>query len=643
MLDRLLQFVTGSPAFQFLRAVTPFEFLPDAELTRIGDALGIDYHPAGSTLYVQGQSVVDDVHVVMSGSLELVDDAGDAGDPSAEPRQLGVGQTYGGGCLLTNGGVATFTVRAADDSFLYAVPAPVFLDVCSRRREFRDFFAESLGARMLERVGASVRQKWLVSPRGDSSGLNRTVGELCDRDLVWCSSEEPIREAARRLAIRRRRTLLVRDPRGALAGLVVERDLVAKVLAAGLDPSRPISEVMAPAREPAPAGMRLAEAMEIMIRSGARALPVAGEAGEVVGLLGEEDLLAADRGSPLEYLREIGRTRLRKDLAEKRARLPGLVRTLMLDGARVETLTWLVSAVSDTTLRRLLEMAVGEMGPPPAPFAFLVLGSEGRREQTLVTDQDNAIVFADVPGRERAAADYFARLGERVCTWLNEVGIEYCEANVMAANLQWCQPLSAWKGYFTKWVRVPEPEAVLNSSIFFDFREIYGEPSLAAALRDHVVDLLAPRPGMFFHLLAQAVVEKELPLRVFGRIAVETHGTREDVFDIKHPIARIIELARLHGLWHGVRATSTLERLQALARQGDLDARTCLDLEHAYSFLMQLRLARQVATLGDGVRQADNLVSTGEISTLEQRFLEDSFRLIGRVQASSSRKFLRTM
>ena len=639
MLDRLLQFVTGSPAFQFLRGVTPFEFLPDDELARVGDALAIEYHPKGSTLYVQGQSAVRDVYVVMSGALEAVDDAA-----GTEPRRLNVGQTYGGCCILNNDGIALYTIRATEDAFLYAIPASPFLDVCSRHREFHDFFAERLGARMLERVGASVRQKMLLASRGARpGGLNGTVGEICARDVAWCSPQESIREAARRLSARRRRALLVRDEGGALVGLVSERDLVAKALAVGMDPARPVSEVMTPAGEPAPSGMRVAEAMEVMVRTGARSLPVADEAGEVLGLLAEEDLVAADRGSPLDYLRDIARTRLRRDLAAQRARLPGLVRTIMLDGARVESLTWLVSAVSDTTLRRLLEMAIAEMGPPPAPFAFLSLGSEGRREQTLVTDQDNAIVFDEPPGREREAADYFGRLGERVCTWLNEVGVEYCEAKVMASNPQWCQPLSVWKGYFSDWVRVPEPEAVLNSSIFFDFREIYGDHAVATALRDHVVETLAPRPGMFFHLLATAVVEKDLPLGRFGKIAVETQGGRADVFDIKHPIARIIELARLYGLWHGIRDTGTLERLQALSRQGDLDARTCLDLEHAYSFLMQLRLARQVAALGDGGRPKDNLISTSEISSLEQRFLEDSFRLIARVQASSGRKFLRTM
>ena len=642
MLDRLLQFVTGSPAFQFLRAVTPFDFLSDGELGRIDDAVSIDYHPKGSTLFAQGQSAVKDVYVVMSGSLELLDDS--AG-PAAQPRLLGVGQTYGGNCVLTNDGIALFTVRAYEDTFLYAIPTSLFLDVCCRHRKFHDFFAESsLGARMLERVGTSLRQKWLMaSPDADSVGFNRTVGEICDRDVAWCSCDESIRAAAQRLGVRGRRTLLVRDAQGKFAGLVSERDLLARVIAAGVDSSRPISEVMTLNREPTPAGMRLAEAMEVMVRSGVRSLPIALEDGEVVGLLADEDLLSAHRSSPLDYLRELSQTRLRRDLAEKRARLPGLVRTVMLDGARIDSLTWLVSAVSDITLRRLLDMAVGEMGPPPAPFAFLALGSEGRREQTLVTDQDNALVFADLPGQEHAAAEYFARLGERVCTWLNEVGVEYCEANVMASNPQWCQPLSVWKGYFSNWVRVPEPEAVLNSSIFFDFRQVYGDPALTTALRDHVVELLSPRPGMFFHLLAQAVVEKDLPVGLLGRIAVETHGSREDVFDIKHPIARICELARLHGLWHGIRATSTLERLQALAQEGALEARTCLDLKHAYSFLMQLRLARQVATLGDVGRPADNLISTNEISTLEQRFLEDSFRLIGRVQASSSRKFLRTM
>jgi CBS domain-containing protein len=640
MLDRLLHFVTGSPAFQFLRSVTPFDFLPDAELERLSDALAIEYHPRGSTLFVQGQSALKDVHVVLTGALELVDDAAGAGTP---PRRLGVGESYGGACLLTNGGGALFTVRAADDTFVYAIPGPLFLEACARHRELHDFFSESLGPRMLERVGVSLRQKWLLaSPDPDSVGFSRTVGEICDREVVGCEAGEAIRDVALRMGVKRCHTLLVRDPAGVVVGTVSERDLVERALAAGLDPGRPVAEVMTAPGAPLAAATPLGEAMEILVRRGVRSLPVAGDGGEVVGLLADEDLLAAHGGSPLEYLRDVAQTRLRKDLAEKRARLPRLVRALMLDGARVDGLTWLISAVSDATLRRLLDMALAELGPPPVPFVFLTLGSEGRREQTLVTDQDNALVYADAPGREGEVGDWFARLGERVCTWLKEVGVEYCDGDVMASNARWCQPLSVWKAYFRDWVRVPEPDAVLNSSIFFDFREVYGDAVLAAELREHVAQLLASRPGMFFHLLAQAVVDKELPVGLFGRLSVENKGGREDVFDIKQPIARICELTRLHGLWNGIRATSTLERLQRLAQGGALDARVCTDLKHAYAFLTQLRLARQVAALGGGGVPADNLVGVREISSLERRFLEEAFGLIGRVQAGVRRKYLRT-
>jgi CBS domain-containing protein len=184
---------------------------------------------------------------------------------------------------------------------------------------------------------------------------------------------------------------------------------------------------------------------------------------------------------------------------------------------------------------------------------------------------------------------------------------------------------------------------VLNSNIFFDFREMYGETALAAELRAHVLALLAPRPGLFFRLLAQEIARQRLPVGLFGRVAVETRGDRDDVFDVKLPIARITDLARFHALWFGVDASNTLERLRQLARQDEFDPRTSLDLQHAYSFLMQLRLAKQVATLGDDSGPADNLIGVREISSLEHKFLEQAFGLIERVQEWTQRRFLRAM
>jgi CBS domain-containing protein len=652
MLERLLHFVTGSPAFQFLRSVTPFDFLSDPELKRATDALTIEYHAVGSTIFVQGQSQVSDVYVVLKGALEVikgspevVDDPVSQGDPDQQgsvSRLLGVGQAYGAASILTNGGIALSTVRAHQDTFLYALPKSLFLELCTAHREFHDFFADALGPRMLERVGLTLRQKWLVGvPESDALRFGLTVGEICARDLTWCDASASIREAAQRMLSRRVPTLLVGDG-VRLAGVVTERRLLEKVVAAGVDVSRAVSEVMTPPAAPVAASTPLADAMEVMVRANVGSLPVADSRGTIVGLLTDQELLVAQGSSPMDYLRDLAQTRLIKDLAERRSRLPRLARTLMLEGSRIESLTWLVSTVSDTTLRRLLDMGIDEMGEPPVPFVFLTLGSEGRREQTLVTDQDNAIVYADVAGKEELSARYFAQLGERVCAWLKEVGIAYCHAHVMASNPQWCQSLSAWKDYFTGWVRVPDPKAVLNSNIFFDFREIYGDFSIAKELRAHVRELLEPRPGLFFRLVAQEVVRQRLPVGLFGRVVVETRGKREDVFDIKLPISRIADLARLHALWHGVEPPNTLERLRLLAGRSVLDARQCLDLQHAYCFLMQLRLAKQLSALNEGA-ELDNLISVQEISSLEQKFLEDTFRLIERVQEITRRRFVRTV
>ena len=652
MLERLLHFVTGSPAFQFLRSVTPFDFLSDSELKRATDALTIEYHAVGSTLFVQGQSEVSDLYVVLKGALEVikgspevVDDPVSQGDPGTQgsvSRLLGAGQAYGAAAILTNGGIALSTVRAHQDTFLYALPKPLFLELCTAHREFHDFFADALGPRMLERVGLTLRQKWLVGvPESDALRFGLTVGEICARELTWCHAAESIRDAAQRMLSRRVSTLLVGDG-VRLAGIVTERRLLEEVVAAGVDVRRAVSEVMTPPAAPVAASTPLADAMEVMVRANVGALPVADSQGTIVGLLTDQELLVAQGSSPMDYLRDLAQTQLLKDLAERRSRLPRLARTLMLEGSRIESLTWLVSTVSDTTLRRLLDMAIDELGEPPVPFAFLTLGSEGRREQTLVTDQDNAIVYADVAGKEELSARYFAQLGERVCAWLKEVGIAYCHAHVMASNPQWCQSLSAWKDYFTGWVRVPDPKAVLNSNIFFDFREIYGDFSIAAELRTHVRELLEPRPGLFFRLVAQEVVRQRLPVGLFGGVAVATRGKREDVFDIKLPISRISDLARLHALWHGVEPPNTLERLRQLAGRSVLEARQCLDLQHAYCFLMQLRLAKQLSALNEGA-ELDNLISVKEISSLERKFLEDTFRLIERVQEITRRRFVRTV
>ncbi len=613
MLDRLLHLVTGSPAFQFLRSVAPFDALPDEELSALADALGIEYHARGAALFTQGQSQVRDLYVVMKGALEAVDESG------AAPYRttLGVGQTFGGGCLLLNGGVALLTVAAAQDVFLYTLPGPLFLDLCRRRREVHDFFADSLGPAMLERAGVALRQRWLVpAAEPGSVSFNRRVGEVCARTCPRVLSSESLRTAAQRLVREQARALLVTDPQGRPLGVLQERDLVERVVAGNEDPTAGVTWALGPA-EPVREDVPVAEAMEQMLRTGARAVPVVDAAGRAVGLLEDEHLLSPQGGSPMAFLRELSTTRLRKDLLDKRRGVAPLVRSLMLEGVRADALGWLVSAVSDAVLRRLLSLAMEELGPAPCPFVFLSLGSEGRREQTLVSDQDSAIVFAD--GAPPGAQAWFLSLGERVTAWLRQGGVAYCEGDVMASNPRWTRSLAEWKRHFEGWVQVPEPQALLNCGIFFDFREVFGDAALAEGLRAHVAGLLAPRPGLFFRLLAQEAISRPLP--------------PAGALELKQPLAAICSLARLFALWEGVRETNTLARLRALRAAPEPGARTCEGLREAHSFLLQMRLARELA--GEGREAA------AEINPLERRFLDETLALVRRVQGQAQRLFVR--
>ena len=184
------------------------------------------------------------------------------------------------------------------------------------------------------------------------------------------------------------------------------------------------------------------------------------------------------------------------------------------------------------------DFSIEEVGEPPARFAFISLGSEGREEQTLATDQDNAIIFEDVAEKERdKVSSYFLEFSEKVCTWLDQAGYDFCKGNVMAMNPEWCQPISKWKEYFNSWITEAKPQDLMEVSIFFDFRCLYGDVRFTRELREDIAMKVANRDA-FFYQLAQNALLFRLPLDFFGNIAVESSGDNPDTFNIKHATPR---------------------------------------------------------------------------------------------------------
>lgn len=333
-------------------------------------------------------------------------------------------------------------------------------------------------------------------------------------------------------------------------------------------------------------------------------------------------------------IREISLAGRVEEIIGKHSQLPRLIHSMLTSGTKIRTVTWLVTAFSDAILHRLMDFAIAELGPPPLPFAFITLGSEGRKEQTLKTDQDNAIVFQDPPKGDviETFQPYFLELGEKVCTWLDQSGFDFCQGGIMAKNPKWCQPLSRWKTCFSSWIHAATPDDLLHTSIFFDFRFAYGDPAITDHLTAHLLASLSNWTG-FFRNMAHNAIYFRPPIGFFGNLQVNSRGPRKHCLDIKMAGIPIVDFARIYSLKHGIKQTSTQERLYRLYAKKILSKAEYNELDQAYSFMMQLRFKVQIqAILGQNLNP-DNYVNPRHLSSIEKRTLKEILKKIKEIQA----------
>jgi CBS domain-containing protein len=306
---------------------------------------------------------------------------------------------------------------------------------------------------------------------------------------------------------------------------------------------------------------------------------------------------------------------------------------LLKEGAKASNITKVITEIHDRLVRKILEFAERKLGKPPVPFCWIAFGSEGRKEQTFKTDQDDAIIYAD-PANDaeaEAAKKYFSTFAAYVQDGLLQCGVPLCPANFMASNPQWCQPLRAWKKYFSTWISTPTPDAVLNSVAFFDFRPMYGEVSLAENLRDDLNALLKGEK-VFLGYLANMAIKNQPPIGFFKSFVVDKGGEHKDELNLKvKGLAPLVDIMRLFALEKGIRETSTLERIDTLRGVHTIAQEYADDFEQAFEFMMLLRIHHQFRQISAG-QAPDNFINPNKLSNLEKRSIKEAFQLITKVQ-----------
>ncbi len=632
---------TVSPAdvVELLRRTLPFGELPHEELGRLARVCSIDFMPAGVRFIEQGRSPVDYLWIIQKGGVKsyLLND--DGGVTLLDIQ--GEGGTFGA-LAIVRGSLANFNVETVEDSFFYRIPKQDFLDLLKRWPEVAQFYLRNLSDAYVHKAFAELRRTRHPADSGARLSLFATgVGEVVRRELVTIGAHESIRAAAERMGRAGVGSLVILDGAGGagggeVAGIVTDQDFRDKVAARGLSVELPVREIMSSPVLAVDDSTLCFDALLTMMKSQVHHLGVR-RSGRVAGMVTAHDFMTLTGRSPYSLFKDIvGETRI-DGLARLARGIPDVVRALFEEGARAGKVGRMVAVLNDLVLERLLTMLQEELGPPPLPFCWLAMGSEGRREQTIRTDQDNALIYQDPvaggtdAGLAARAEEYFGRLGRRAGECLVDFGYPRCPGGIMADNPKWRMSLSAWKRRFTDWIARPEPEQVLFAGIFFDFRPVFGYLALGEALRDHVTPLAA-REEVFLHHMAADCLRSRPPLTFFKSFIVEKDGEHKDALDIKsRGVLPLTEFGRVMALKHGLRETNSLDRFKALAELGAISAEFHAELREAYEFLMQVRIASQLRQMDEG-RQPGNHVKPGRLTDLEKRTLKEAFSVIGRMQ-----------
>lgn len=622
---------------QFLFQSFPFSELDAAVLEPLARSCLIAHYPKGSVIIRQGASHIPYVYMIQTGAVRVLMTAE---DKVVTVREYGgVSESFGGASII-RGVASEFEIEAVEDTFCLLIARDAFLRLAQDTPGFADHYQETLSETLLRAVYDEQRDD-KVGARAETSLylFNTRVVDLVKGPPAIVDGALSIQETAALMAAGGVDSVLVRDESGAIAGLVTNGDLKSKVLAGGRDYSTPAACVMTSPVKTVPALSFCFEALLTMVKENAGHLAVQ-HRDDIVGLINAQEMMVFLGSSPLHLFRDISAQRSAKSLADLSSKLPTLVRGLIEAGAKAAAVTQMLTVFTDTLLRRVLALVEEELGAPPSAFCWLGLGSEGRREQTFRTDQDNALLVETLTDDTRAdlAREYFSLFSEKAVAYLEETGVPRCRNGFMASNPRWRANFAKWESCFEEWILAPMPPEIFLSSIFFDFRPVAGDESLARKLKAHVIDR-AKRFPKFLKFFVKYFLLNQPPVSFFGDYVMEKDETKVDFLDLKtRTLTPFVEFARIMSLKHGILETNTLGRLQDLASEGIIPRGLYADAAQAYEFDLHLTLVRQLKKVEVG-QKPDNFVRPPDLSDLEKKALKFSFSVMARLMTLLRNEF----
>ncbi len=608
---------------QDLRRHAPFSEMEAAHLEWMAGRLQLAYYPAGAVVLEPDAGMPQWFYVVKQGSVE----AGGAAEDSV--IKLLAGECFPLGALLAGRPVAN-QFRAAEDSFCYLLAAADFHALLEQSAVFRDFCTRRI-ASLLEQSQKAVQSEYALRQDEDSR-LERSLASILSRAPVSVPRGTPLSLALQAMHDERVGSVAITDEADRPLGILTLKDVLSRVTLPGLSLETPIEKVMTAEPIALPAGATAREALLIMARHGIHHLLLVAD-GRLAGVISEKNLFAIKRMSVQGVTNAIANAADTEALKRAGRDIAALAHSLLAQGMQAETLTELIATLNDHLTRRLIELETAACALPTVRWCWMALGSEGRMEQTLATDQDNALIFT-TPGDTDAEAvrEKLIAMARRINEGLDACGFPLCKGFIMASNPKWCLSAEEWRSQFSRWIDAGGPEELLNASIFFDFRPLYGEEALAAELRAWLAAKIQGNPR-FLKQMTQNALRNVPPLGLVRDFVLSEDEMHPHTLDLKlNGSMPFVDAARIFALASGQSATGTAQRLKQSGQALRIPGEEVDSWVQAFHFIQLLRLRHQHGRERKGLAP-DNHLNPDTLSVLDRRILKEAFRQARKLQA----------
>ncbi|TFF42395.1 putative nucleotidyltransferase substrate binding domain-containing protein [Pseudomonas sp. RIT623] len=629
----VLQNIQGT--LQFLQRFPPFNQMEHSHLAYLVEQCQLRFYAGGESIIKPADGPVEHFYIVKQG--RVVGERHHVTKPGTETTfEITSGECFPLAALL--GERATRTEHlAGEDTFCLQLNKAAFIRLFSMSDVFRDFALRGVSS-LLDQVNQQVRQR-AVETLGTQYSLNTPLGELALRHPVVCAANTPLREAVHLMHEQQVGSIVIVDAQRYPRGIFTLRDLRQVVADPSAELTAPIERYMTP--RPfylSPQASAFDAAMAMTERHIAHVCLVENQ--RLCGVISERDLFSLQRVDLVHLARTIRHAPRLDNLVSLRGEIGQLVERMLAHGASSTQITQIITLLNDHTVCRVIELAIAERGDPGVPFSWLCFGSEGRREQTLHTDQDNGMLFE---ARDHAEAEAIrARLlplAQCINHNLAQCGFTLCKGNVMAGNPELCLSRGEWARRFAGFVREASPENLLGSSIYFDLRVVWGDEQGCEQLRQAVLEQVADN-RLFQRMMADNALRQRPPVGRLREFVLTRQGDdKAATLDLKvQGLTPFVDGARLLALANGIGACNTLERLRQLVAKGVIEALDGAAYEEAYHFIQQTRMQQHQRQSRDNLAYSNRL-DPDSLNHLDRRILRESLRQAQRLQSSLALRY----